>query len=184
MSDTLNLQRSAPVVPVGLSISIPVGEACYGRLMNVLGEPIDGQGPIAADETRPIRQMIQRKRLVQQDGGTRQVEVLETGIKIIDLMFPMVKGSKTGILGGAWMLEHFEPFAAIPSSVKLTTFQSETLNIIEGGKALQAYVDGVAAGRHHVRIERVFRFDEIVEAHRYMETNRATGKLVVVVDGA
>ena len=88
----------------------------------------------------------------------------------------------TGILGGAWSLEHFEPVDAIPSGVRLTTFQSEALDISEARKALQAYVEEIAAGRHTARIDRVFPFDEIVEAHRYMETNRATGKLVVVVD--
>ncbi len=119
-------------------------------------------------------------------GADRVLELVGTKTLLDSLKAAAPRGivCMTGILGGAWMLEHFEPFEAIPSSVKLTTFQSETLNILEGSKALQAYVDGVAAGRHHVRIDRVFRFDEIVEAHRYMETNRATGKLVVVVDGA
>ncbi|MBW8004380.1 MAG: zinc-binding dehydrogenase [candidate division NC10 bacterium] len=87
-----------------------------------------------------------------------------------------------GMLGGEWTLESFSPFEAIPSSVKLTTYQGEALNIREGRVALQQFVDGVVARRHRVNLDRVFRFDQIVEAHRYMEENRAKGKLVVLVD--
>ena len=101
MSSTLNLQRSTPVKRAGFSIEIPVGEACYGRIMNVLGEPIDRQGPIVTKEKRPIRQTLVRRQLGQRNGRAQRPELLETGIKIIDLLFPMVKGSKTGILGGA-----------------------------------------------------------------------------------
>ena len=100
MSTTLNLQRATTVLRAGVSIEIPVGEECYGRIMNVLGEPIDRQGPIQTKERRPIRQTAIRRRLGGGTGGKR-LELLETGIKIIDLLFPMVKGSKTGILGGA-----------------------------------------------------------------------------------
>ena len=101
MASTMNLQRSAPVKRIGQSIEIPVGEACYGRIVNVLGEPIDRQGKIETKETRPIRRTEIRKQLAEREGRARKIELLETGIKIIDLLFPMVKGSKTGILGGA-----------------------------------------------------------------------------------
>lgn len=87
-----------------------------------------------------------------------------------------------GMLGGEWTLEGFSPFEVIPSSVKLTTYQGEALNIAGGRVALQQFVDGLAAGRTRVNLERVFRFDQIVDAHRYMEENRAKGKLVVLVD--
>ncbi len=100
MSTTLNLQRSVAVAKLDKSITIPVGPECYGRLMNVLGEPIDRQGPINSKERRPIRQTEVRRKLAG-SGLTGKQEVLETGIKIIDLLFPMCKGSKTGVLGGA-----------------------------------------------------------------------------------
>ena len=100
MASTINLQRSIPVMRAGQSIEIPIGEECYGRIMNVLGDPIDRQGPIQTKERRPIRR-LDTGRVLAQPGASPQVEVLETGIKIIDLLFPMVKGSKTGILGGA-----------------------------------------------------------------------------------
>ncbi len=101
MSTTIGLQRSAPVSRLGLSIEVPVGDACYGRILNVLGEPIDRQGPIQTKERHPIRRMTEGRRQFAQRKTSQRIEVLETGIKIIDLLFPMVKGSKTGILGGA-----------------------------------------------------------------------------------
>jgi NADPH2:quinone reductase len=87
----------------------------------------------------------------------------------------------TGMLGNEWSLANFEPMM-IPSSVKLTTYQSETLDMSTAVSALQEYVTGVEHGTYTVRLDRVFKFDEIVEAHRYMESNAATGKLVVLVD--
>ena len=79
-------------------------------------------------------------------------------------------------------LAHNRVQDALPSTVKLTTYQ--TLTAANSIQALQQIVDGVAAGRYRVSVDRVFRFNEIVEAHRYMEENRAKGKLVVVVDYA
>lgn len=100
MGSTFNLRRYELARKAGLSIEIPVGKNCYGRIMNVLGEPIDRQGEIASDDYRQIRNTSVRKN-VAKAGQSADVEVLETGIKIIDLLFPMIKGSKTGILGGA-----------------------------------------------------------------------------------
>jgi NADPH:quinone reductase len=88
----------------------------------------------------------------------------------------------TGILGNEWSLANFEPFMHVPSSVRLTTYQGETLNMSLAVPALQEYVAAVEQGKTSVRIDRVFKFNEIVEAHRYMESNVATGKLVVLVD--
>jgi NADPH:quinone reductase-like Zn-dependent oxidoreductase len=88
----------------------------------------------------------------------------------------------TGILGNAWVLESFEPLEDIPSTVRLTTYQSGTTSAERSTGALQEIVDGVAAGRYSANLQRRFRFDEIVEAHRFMEENRGSGKLVVVVD--
>lgn len=101
MSSTLNLQRGAPVKDIGMSIEVPVGPECFGRILNVLGEPIDRQGEVKSKETRPIRSSTISKKLDRKEISSERVELLETGIKIIDLLFPMVKGSKTGILGGA-----------------------------------------------------------------------------------
>jgi NADPH:quinone reductase-like Zn-dependent oxidoreductase len=88
----------------------------------------------------------------------------------------------TGMLGNAWVMREFEPMAAISSTVKLTTYQTEMVTAANSTRGLQQIVDGVAAGRYRVSVDRTFHFHEIVEAHRYMEENRAKGKLVVVVD--
>ena len=88
----------------------------------------------------------------------------------------------TGLLGNVWIMERFEPLEDIPSTVKLTTYGSSTTSAERSTAALQDIVDGVAAGRYRANIEKRFRFDEIVAAHRFMEANRGSGKLVVVVD--
>ena len=100
LTSTLGLQRGTDAHPTGAAVTIPVGRELYGRIVNVLGQPIDRKGPIVASETRPIRRPLPGGKVqqrVRRDGP----ELLETGIKIIDLMFPLVKGSKNGILGGA-----------------------------------------------------------------------------------
>jgi NADPH:quinone reductase len=89
----------------------------------------------------------------------------------------------TGLLGNVWVMERFEPLEDIPSTVRLTTYHSGTTSAERSTAALQEIADGVAAGRWRATVERRFRFDEIVEAHRFMEENRGSGKLVVVVDG-
>ncbi len=101
INSTQNIQRNAKAVPAGTSIEIPVGEAMYSRIANVLGRPIDQKGPINAKTTCPIRGKEVGTRVQTEGAGKKRFEVLETGIKIIDLLFPLVKGSKTGVLGGA-----------------------------------------------------------------------------------
>jgi NADPH:quinone reductase len=88
----------------------------------------------------------------------------------------------TGLLGNVWVMERFEPLEDIPSTVKLTTYHSGTTSAARSTAALQEIVDAVAAGRYRANLERRFRFDEIVAAHRFMEENRGSGKLVVAVD--
>ncbi len=100
LTSTLNVQRNAPAHARGEALSVPVGNALYGRIINILGKPIDGRGPIAAQEMRPIRRPLPGGKIPQRS-RREGVERLETGIKIIDLLFPLVKGSKNGVLGGA-----------------------------------------------------------------------------------
>jgi NADPH:quinone reductase-like Zn-dependent oxidoreductase len=88
----------------------------------------------------------------------------------------------SGLLGNAWTLHEFEPLAQMPSTVRLTIYTSETRTAANGTAALQRIVDGVAAGRYRPNLHKVFHLDEIVAAHRYMEENRGTGKLVVVTE--
>lgn len=88
----------------------------------------------------------------------------------------------TGILGNEWIIKNFEPILAIPSTVKLTVYKSETITAASSTKALERIVDGVAKGCYHVNLDKVFHFDEIVDAHRYMEENLSKGKLVAVIE--
>ncbi|HOW42500.1 MAG TPA: F0F1 ATP synthase subunit beta [Candidatus Omnitrophota bacterium] len=100
INSTFNLQRSATAVPTGQPIEIPAGDSIYGRIINIWGDPIDQKGEIAPGERLPIRPPRVAQRLSNKEKAEK-FEVLETGIKIIDLLFPLVKGSKSGILGGA-----------------------------------------------------------------------------------
>ncbi|MCM8813478.1 MAG: F0F1 ATP synthase subunit beta [Candidatus Omnitrophica bacterium] len=100
---TQNLQRNAEAFVPGGGIEIPVGDEMYRRLVSVTGEPMDLKGPINASQTRPIRVPARGTQVRSEAAAGSGVEILETGIKIIDLLFPLVKGSKNGILGGAAM---------------------------------------------------------------------------------
>ena len=84
------------VVDTGAAISVPVGEKTLGRIINVIGEPIDEAGPIGTDETRAIHQ--EAPEFVEQ---STESELLVTGIKVVDLLAPYAKGGKIGLFGGA-----------------------------------------------------------------------------------
>ena len=90
------LRRGMPVKSTGAPISVPVGHGTLGRIMDVLGRPIDEAGPIQADELRGIHQKAPRF-----DELSPSVDLLETGIKVIDLVCPFAKGGKVGLFGGA-----------------------------------------------------------------------------------
>jgi F-type H+-transporting ATPase subunit beta len=96
MGSTDGLRRGVDVSNTGSAISVPVGQATLGRIMDVLGNPIDEAGPIATDERMPIHRTAPK--LDEQSSTT---EVLETGIKVIDLIMPIQKGGKVGLFGGA-----------------------------------------------------------------------------------
>ena len=96
MGTTDGLKRGTPVTDTGAPISVPVGEEVLGRLFNVLGEPIDKKGDVKAKKTLPIH----RDAPSFEEQSTAS-EVFETGIKVIDLLAPFVKGGKVGLFGGA-----------------------------------------------------------------------------------
>lgn len=97
MSDTNGLTRGEPVSATGAPISVPVGEVALGRLLNVLGETVDGGKPISPKAKRaPIH-----AKPPSFDQQTTKAEVFETGIKAVDLMVPFLKGGKVGLFGGA-----------------------------------------------------------------------------------
>ena len=96
MGSTDGLRRGMPVTDSGAQISVPVGEGTLGRIMDVLGRPIDEAGEIEADELRQIH-----NKAPSFDELSPSVELLETGIKVIDLICPFAKGGKVGLFGGA-----------------------------------------------------------------------------------
>lgn len=96
MGSTEGLKRGMDVTSTGTAISVPVGKETLGRIMNVLGEPIDEAGPIGEQERMPIH----RKAPGYADQAASN-ELLETGIKVIDLVCPFAKGGKVGLFGGA-----------------------------------------------------------------------------------
>src|SRR5271156_887125 len=96
MDSTEGLVRGMDVANTGAPISVPVGEVTLGRLMNVTGDPVDEAGPISAEHILPIH----RDAPAFSDQGT-EVEILETGIKVIDLICPYARGGKIGLFGGA-----------------------------------------------------------------------------------
>ncbi|WP_126457138.1 F0F1 ATP synthase subunit beta [Sulfuriflexus mobilis] len=96
MGTTDGLRRGLSVSNTGAAINVPVGQKTLGRIMNVLGEPIDNFGPIGAEKTMPIHRLPPSF-----DEQSASVEILETGIKVIDLIMPIAKGGKIGLFGGA-----------------------------------------------------------------------------------
>ena len=96
MSSTDGLVRGMEVVGSGAPISVPVGKAVLGRIFNVTGDTVDEKGPVKTDERRSIHR--QPPELIDQ---ATEAEILETGIKVIDLICPFTKGGKVGAFGGA-----------------------------------------------------------------------------------
>ena len=96
MGSSEGLKRGLEVENTGAPITVPVGEKTLGRLLDVLGNPVDEAGPVDASETRPIH-----AKAPTFDEQASSSELLETGIKVIDLLCPFVKGGKAGLFGGA-----------------------------------------------------------------------------------
>jgi len=96
LASTEGLRRGMKVLSTGEPIKVPVGRGALGRILNVLGEPIDKGGPVAAAEYWPIH-----RQAPPLEAQATKREILETGIKVIDLLAPYLKGGKIGLFGGA-----------------------------------------------------------------------------------
>jgi len=96
MSGTDGLVRGMDAIDTGAPISVPVGEGTLGRIMNVLGEPVDEQGPVKTETTSPIHRGAPKLTELE-----TKPKVFETGIKVIDLLAPYRQGGKVGLFGGA-----------------------------------------------------------------------------------
>jgi len=96
MGSTDGLKRGVDVIGTGAPITVPVGQKTLGRIMDVLGNPVDEAGPVDAEKLMPIHR--DPPSFEEQSAST---EILETGVKVIDLIMPIVKGGKVGLFGGA-----------------------------------------------------------------------------------
>lgn len=96
MKSTDGLVRGTAAVDTGKPITVPVGEACLGRVFNLLGETVDDQGPVITEEQWPIH-----RKAPEYEEQVPATEILETGIKVVDLICPYAKGGKIGLFGGA-----------------------------------------------------------------------------------
>lgn len=105
LTSTYGLRRNEIAFATGQSLHIPAGDALFGRIINALGEPIDKKGPIITEEKIKVRKhkdtIVKGNNISYDASSALKYDILETGIKIIDLLFPLIKGSKTGVLGGA-----------------------------------------------------------------------------------
>ncbi len=101
MSSSDGVTRGMEVVDTGQAIAVPVGEAALGRILNVLGEPVDQLGPVGGDDAASIERWPIHREAPKFDQLEPKTEIFETGIKVVDLLAPYVKGGKTGLFGGA-----------------------------------------------------------------------------------
>ena len=96
LGSTDGLRRGAEITDTGAPVSVPVGDEVLGRVFNLVGEPIDGRGPVNTEERRPIHAEPPAF-----EDLSAKTEIFETGIKVIDLLCPLVRGGKAGLFGGA-----------------------------------------------------------------------------------
>jgi F-type H+-transporting ATPase subunit beta len=101
LGPTLNLQRNSEAEATGSTLVIPAHETLFGRIIDVTGKPIDMQGDLPVHMDRKVKRDITRQYLNPDRVMLGEAQILETGIKMIDLLFPLVKGSRTGLIGGA-----------------------------------------------------------------------------------
>ena len=96
LGSTDGMVRGMDVIDTGAALSVPVGKETLGRVFNLLGEPVDGRGPVETEERWPIH-----RHAPPLSELSSKTEIFETGIKVVDLLTPFVRGGKAGLFGGA-----------------------------------------------------------------------------------
>lgn len=185
---SLRLEKGDRLLIRGGTTSVGLADAAIGKR----------HGAFVAPTTRnPDRENLLRASGVDQvfiDTGTIAEQVLEVCANGVDKVLELVGTTTlkdslrcakqhgivcmTGSVGNKWSFENFAPMEAIPSTVSLTTYAGESEDFIR--MPLEDLVEQIADGTLHVQIGKVFRLDEIAEAHRCMEENKAGGKIVVL----
>ncbi len=101
LSATLNLQRNATAYATGSPLMVPIGDELFGRIVNVMGKPVDNKGELITDKMAPIHKDFEKLEVNVNSLKSGGSDIVETGLKVVDLLFPVVRGCKTGIIGGA-----------------------------------------------------------------------------------
>ena len=171
---TASVGMAATAIAAGHGIEIAAttrqpGKAAALTAAGVTHVVLDTGEPLAA-----------RLRAIWTDGPDHVLDLIGARTTLESLQLVRRGGTVcvTGSLSG-WLLKEFEPIAMIPSGTRLTAFHSDTLKGSAGAAVLQRVVGEVEAGVYRPNIDRVFALDDIVEAHRYMENDQATGKVVM-----
>jgi F-type H+/Na+-transporting ATPase subunit beta len=143
MGSTDGMRRGLPVIAAGEPITVPVGEVVLGRVFNVLGQPIDDKTPIPSTS---LRRSIHAD-APDFEGQSTRVQLYETGLKVVDLLAPIMKGGKTGIFGGAGTGKTI----IITELINSIAVQHEGLSILVGvgertREGTQLYGDMISAG--------------------------------------
>lgn len=176
--DTLGIEHGQTLVIRGGTSSVGMAAASIASAYGV---------EVTITTRRPSRVTASAAAHVVREGRDLKIETpshvldligADTAADSLRLVRPGGTVCVAGSLSG-WLLRDFEPIAMIPSGTRLTAFHSDSLRGPAGRAALQRIVDNVAAGVYRPHLDRVFRLDDIVAAHRRMEENRAAGKLVV-----
>jgi NADPH:quinone reductase-like Zn-dependent oxidoreductase len=185
---SLRLEKGERLLIRGGTTSVGLAAAAIGKKHGAF---------VAATTRNPERENLLRASAVDQvfiDTGSIAEQVMEVCANGVDKVLELIGTTTlkdslrcakqrgivcmTGMVGNKWSFENFAPMEAIPTAVSLTTYAGESEDFMR--TPLDDLVDQVAAGALHVQIGRVFHLDEIVEAHRCMEDNKAGGKIVVL----
>lgn len=185
---SLRLEKGDRLLIRGGTTSVGLAAAAIGKRHGAF---------VAATTRNPDRENLLRASGVDQvfiDTGTIAEQILEVCANGVDKVLELVGTTTlkdslrcakqhgivcmTGSVGNKWSFENFAPMEAIPSTVSLTTYAGESEDFIR--MPLEDLVEQIADGTLHVQIGKVFRLDEIAEAHRCMEENKAGGKIVVL----
>jgi NADPH:quinone reductase-like Zn-dependent oxidoreductase len=185
---SLRLQKGERLLIRGGTTSVGLAAAAIAKLHGAF---------VAATTRRPDRERLLRSNGVDQvfiDSGALAEQVREVSSRGVDKVLELVGATTlldslrcarprgivcmTGIVGNTWSFDNFSPMEAIPTAVSLTTYNGGAEDFM--ATPLDELVQQVAAGTLHVQVGKTFSLDEIVEAHRCMEENKAEGKIVVV----
>jgi F-type H+-transporting ATPase subunit beta len=188
LTQTHGLSRHVAVRRTHGPLSVPMGEAALGRVVNVLGQPIDKKGPIESDAMYPVRRTAHKERVPLKEGFGEGNEVIETGIKMIDLLFPLLKNTKTGILGGAALGKSLLTLEIIHNIIKkqkwLCVFTGAGERIREGNELYYEFQRGEILSRSVLIFGQMdeppgARFEVVSTGIAFAETLQAQGHSIL-----